>query len=588
MSPERLAEYHLLSIITWLPVLGALILIFFFHRERKHAIRVFANVWAIVSFLPSLWLLAYDRRLGGIQFIEDIEWIPQIGARYQLGVDGISVVLVLLTTLIGVIAVACSWGFIQERVKEYYVVLLLLQTGIIGVFVSMDMFLFYVFWEVMLVPMYFLIGVWGSENRLYAAIKFFIYTLFGSVVMLLAILKLYFIFPDYVKQPEVQQAVLQAARFISGENEPMYRMIESAVQLGAQGRGTFNIMAMQALGTARVEGAPIIPLSLQLWLFAGFFLSFAIKVPMFPFHTWLPDAHTEAPTAGSVILAGILLKLGTYGFVRFNLPILPDASRDSRVVAVMAFLAIMGIVYGALVAMAQRDWKRLVAYSSISHMGMIMLGIFAFNPSSLNGAVLQMINHGISTSALFLIVGVVYERHHTRLINDYRGLSHVMPGFAAVFMIMTMSSIGLPMLNGFIGEFLILRGVFEENRLWAAFAATGIVLGAGYMLWLYQRTMYGEVKEDNRHLPDLYPREWAYFLPLVILAFWIGIYPKPFLSYFEKPVAVVVEQVRPGYAKGLLERAGQEGNPPGHPVPSSGHGGTPPGRASTSHELSAR
>jgi NADH-quinone oxidoreductase subunit M len=267
---------------------------------------------------------------------------------------------------------------------------------------------------------------------------------------------------------------------------------------------------------------------------------------------------------------------------------LPDASRDSRVVAVMAFLAIMGIVYGALVAMAQRDWKRLVAYSSISHMGMIMLGIFAFNPSSLNGAVLQMINHGISTSALFLIVGVVYERHHTRLINDYRGLSHVMPGFAAVFMIMTMSSIGLPMLNGFIGEFLILRGVFEENRLWAAFAATGIVLGAGYMLWLYQRTMYGEVKEDNRHLPDLYPREWAYFLPLVILAFWIGIYPKPFLSYFEKPVAVVVEQVRPGYAKGLLERAGQEGNPPGHPAPSSGRGGTPSGRASTSHELSAR
>ncbi len=555
MTPDRLAHYHLLSLITWLPALGALILIFFFHRERKQAIRLFANVWAILSFLPSLLLLTYDRRLGGIQFIEDLEWIPQIGARYQLGVDGISVVLTLLTTLIGVIAIACSWGFIRERVKEYYVVLLLLQTGILGVFVSMDMFLFYVFWEVMLVPMYFLIGVWGSENRLYAAIKFFIYTLFGSVVMLLAILKLYFIFPDYMKQPELQRAVLQAAQFISGENEAMYRMIEAAVQQGAQGKGTFNIMAMQALGTARVGGEPIIPLSLQLWLFAGFFLSFAIKVPMFPFHTWLPDAHTEAPTAGSVILAGILLKLGTYGFVRFNLPILPDASRDPRVVQVMAFLAIMGIVYGALVAMAQKDWKRLVAYSSISHMGMIMLGIFAFNPSSLNGAVLQMINHGISTSALFLIVGVVYERHHTRLIADYRGLSHVMPGFAAVFMIMTMSSIGLPMLNGFIGEFLILRGVFEENRLWAAAAATGIVLGAGYMLWLYQRTMYGEVREDNRHLPDLFPREWAYFLPLVILAFWIGIYPKPFLSYFEKPVAVVVEQVRPGYARGRLERA---------------------------------
>ena len=546
---------HILSIITWLPTVGALIIIFFFHREKKHAIRVFANFWALLSFLPSLYLLTYDRQLGGIQFIEDHDWIPQIGARYQLGVDGIAVVLTLLTTLTGVIAVACSWDFIKERVKEYYAVLLLLQTGILGVFVSMDMFLFYVFWEVMLVPMYFIIGVWGSDNRLYAAIKFFIYTLFGSVVMLLALLKLYFIFPDYMKNAELAQAVTQAARFISGENEPMYRMIQNAIDLGVQGRHSFNIMAMQALGTARHAGGPIIPLNLQIWLFAGFFLSFAIKVPMFPFHTWLPDAHTEAPTAGSVILAGILLKLGTYGFVRFNLPIFPDASSDPRVVRIMVLLALMGIIYGALVAMAQQDWKRLVAYSSVSHMGMIMIGIFALNPNSLNGAVLQMINHGISTGALFLIVGVVYERHHTRMIADYRGLSHVMPGFATVFLIMTMSSIGLPLLNGFIGEFLILRGVFEENRLWGALAATGIVLGAGYMLWLYQRTMYGEVKEDNKHLPDLYPREWAYFAPLLVLVFWIGIYPKPFLSYFQKPVAVIVEQVRPGYAAGAVERA---------------------------------
>ncbi|RMG55069.1 MAG: NADH-quinone oxidoreductase subunit M [Acidobacteria bacterium] len=552
MNEQILAQYHILTIVTWLPAVGAIILLFF-DKQRKAGIRLFANLWAVLCLIPALLLVTYDREMGGIQFIEDLNWIPQIGARYQLGVDGISVVLIILTALIGVIAIYCSWDYIQDRVKEYYILLLLLQTGILGVFASMDMFLFYVFWEVMLVPMYFIIGVWGSENRLYAAIKFFLYTLVGSVVMLLAILKLYFIFPEYLSQHpqrvEILRSVTAAAQMISGQNESMLQMIQFAIDRAANGLPTFNIMAMQALGTARLDGHPVIPLDLQIWLFAGFFLSFAIKVPMFPFHTWLPDAHTEAPTAGSVILAGILLKLGTYGFVRFNLPILPDASKDPRVIQVMVFLAIMGIVYGALVAMAQRDWKRLVAYSSVSHMGMIMLGIFALNENALNGAVLQMLNHGISTSALFLIVGVVYERRHTRLIADYSGLSHVMPGFAAVFMIMTMSSIGLPMLNGFIGEFLILRGVFEENKLWAAFAATGIVLGAGYMLWLYQRTMFGQVThEANKKLPDLYKREWAYFLPLVFLAFWIGLYPKPVLSYFSRSVEVIVQQVRPGYA----------------------------------------
>jgi NADH-quinone oxidoreductase subunit M len=565
MNEQTLAQYHILSIITWLPVVGAIILLFF-NRENKSGIRLFANIWAVLCFIPALGLLGYDKNLGGIQFIENLDWIPQIGARYQMGVDGIAVVLVILTALIGVIAINCSWDYIQERVKEFYVVMLLLQTGILGVFVSMDMFLFYVFWEVMLVPMYFVIGVWGSENRLYAAIKFFLYTLFGSVVMLLAILKLYFILPEYLSQnaqsQEMVRNVTAAAQMISGNNGPMLEMITQAIERGARGLPTFNIMAMQALGTARLNDAPLIPLTLQIWLFAGFFLSFAIKVPMFPFHTWLPDAHTEAPTAGSVILAGILLKLGTYGFVRFNLPIFPDASQDSRVLSVMIFLAIVGIVYGALVAMAQKDWKRLVAYSSVSHMGMIMLGIFALNENALNGAVLQMINHGISTSALFMIVGVVYERRHTRLIADYDGLSHIMPGFAAVFMIMTMSSIGLPMLNGFIGEFLILRGVFEANRIWAAFAATGIVLGAGYMLWLYQRTMFGQVThEKNKTLPDLYTREWAYFVPLIILAFWIGLYPKPVLSYFSKPVQMIVQQVKPGYAgAGAPPRA--EAKPP--------------------------
>jgi NADH-quinone oxidoreductase subunit M len=534
-----------------MPVIGAIILLFF-NSQRKSAIRLFANIWAVLCFIPSLLLVAYDRDLAGIQFIEDLNWIPQIGARYQLGVDGISVVLVILASLVGVIATYCSWDYIQERLKEYYVVILLLQTGILGVFVSMDLFLFYMFWEVMLVPMYFLIGVWGSENRLYAAIKFFLYTLFGSVVMLLAILKLYFVFPGYLQGPqgsEVLRSVTSAAQMISGNNGPMLQMITSAIDRAANGLPTFNVMAMQALGTARLGGGPIVPVELQIWLFAGFFLSFAIKVPMFPFHTWLPDAHTEAPTAGSVILAGILLKLGTYGFIRFNLPIFPDASKDPRVLQWVVSLAIIGIVYGALVAMAQKDWKRLVAYSSVSHMGMIMLGIFALNENGINGAVMQMINHGISTGALFLIVGVVYERRHTRLIADYGGLSHVMPGFAAVFMIMTMSSIGLPMLNGFIGEFLILRGVFEVNKIWAALAASGIVLGAGYMLWLYQRTMFGQVTDEkNKNLPDLYKREWAYFLPLIFLAFWIGLYPKPVLSYFGKTVHTIVQQVRPGYA----------------------------------------
>lgn len=542
---------NILSIVTWLPVVGAIVLLFF-NRENKRGIRLFANLWAVVCFLPSLWLLRYDRQMGGIQFIEDYNWIPQIGARYQMGVDGIAIMLVILATLTGVIAIYCSWDYIQERVKEYYVVMLLLQTGIIGVFVSMDLFLFYVFWEVMLVPMYFVIGVWGSENRLYAAIKFFLYTLLGSVVMLLAILKLYFIFPEYMTGPQanqVREAVTRAAEMIAGTNGPMLEMMRHGIDLAGNGRGTFNIMALQALGTARLDGHSIIPLGLQIWLFLGFFISFAIKVPMFPFHTWLPDAHTEAPTAGSVVLAGILLKLGTYGFVRFNLPIFPDASKHPSILTAMVWLAIIGIVYGALVAMAQKDWKRLVAYSSVSHMGMIMLGIFALNENGLNGAVLQMINHGISTGALFLLVGVVYERRHTRMISDYGGLSHVMPGFAAVFMIMTMSSIGLPMLNGFIGEFLILRGVFEVNKIWAAFAASGIVLGAAYMLWLYQRTMYGPLtNEKNKNLPDLYAREWAYFIPLIILAFWIGIYPKPFLSYFGKPVQTIVQQVQPDAA----------------------------------------
>jgi NADH-quinone oxidoreductase subunit M len=353
----------------------------------------------------------------------------------------------------------------------------------------------------MLVPMYFLIGIWGSDRRLYSAIKFFLYTLAGSVVMLLGILAVYFSYHTLT------------------------------------GVWTFDITQFQRFNLDR---------NLQWWVFLAFFLGFAIKVPMFPFHTWLPDAHTDAPTAGSVILAAVLLKMGTYGFIRFSLPILPDASR--AFVPMIVVLSIIGIVYGALVAMAQRDWKRLVAYSSVSHMALVMLGMFALNPTGLKGSIIQQLNHGISTGALFLIVGVVYERRHTRMISEYGGLSNVMPVYAAVFMFMMLSSIGLPGLNGFVGEFLILQGIFVVSKAWAAVAATGIVLGAAYMLWLYQRTMFGSVENPkNEKLRDLNLREVATFVPLIIMAVWIGLYPKPFIDFLDTSVSAVVARVSPQY-----------------------------------------
>jgi NADH-quinone oxidoreductase subunit M len=380
------------------------------------------------------------------------------------------------------------------------------------------------------------------------------YTLVGSVVMLLAIFKLY----SLTTAPETAAAIsgIRAAAdtIVGTGNGAMRAMLERSLDAMALGQPTLNVMGLQALGNARlVSGASLVPLALQIWLFAGFFMGFAFKVPMFPFHTWLPDAHVEAPTAGSVILAGVLLKLGGYGFVRFSIPIFPDAARDPRVLAVVGTLAIVGIIYGALCSMyyvvKAGDMKKLVAYSSVSHMGMVMLGLFALNPNGINGAVLQMVNHGISTSALFLVVGILYERRHTRLVSEYGGLSQVMPGFAAVFLIMILSSLGLPLLNGFIGEFLILRGAFEASPWWAAAGAAGIVLGAAYSLWLYQRAMFGPVERDeNRLLPDLSRREWAYMLPLVVLAFWIGVYPKPFLAYLERPAQLIAHQVwhRPG------------------------------------------
>ena len=502
MNMNNAAEFPLLSLILLVPLVGAIILLFV-DRRRDDTIRWIANIVASLGFLVSLPLwFWYDSANPDWQFVERAPWIPSIGAEYFLGVDGFSSLLVLLTTLMGMIAILSSWTAITERVKEYYIFLLVLQTGMIGAFITLDFLLFFLFWEVMLVPMYFLIGIWGSDNRLYSAIKFFLYTLVGSVVMLLGILAVYF------------------------------------YQYSVTGVYTFDVTQFHELN---------MPVDLQWWVFLAFFLGFAVKVPMFPFHTWLPDAHTDAPTAGSVILAAVLLKMGTYGFIRFSLPILPDATVSF--VPLIAGLSIVGIIYGALVALSQSDWKRLVAYSSVSHMGLVMLGMFALTPVGITGSIIQQINHGISTGALFLIVGIVYERRHTREISEYGGLSKTMPVYAAVFLIMTMSSIGLPTLNGFIGEILILQGIFVVSKWWAAVAATGIVLGAAYMLWLYQRTMFGTIDNPkNEGLADLNMRELATFVPLIILAVWIGLYPSPFLRRLETSVERVMTRVNADYA----------------------------------------
>jgi len=458
--------------------------------------------------------------------------------------------------------------------------MLLLQSGMIGAFVAADLFLFFIFWEVMLVPMYFLIGIWGGKNRLYSAIKFFLYTLVGSVVMLLAVLKLFFIFPDVVKahRPEVEATARQLAasslsdpQRVGQVNQPMLAMIDNGIMRGAgidpdtraplpatYVHSTFNIGALTAMGP---HITTVFGLSLVIYLFIGFALSFAIKVPMFPFHTWLPDAHYDAPTAGSVILAGVLLKMGTYGFMRFSLPMFPDAANDPKVRQVMVALAIIGIIYGALVAMAQKDVKKLVAYSSVSHLGFVMLGLFALNPNGINGAVMQMINHGISTGALFMLAGILYERRHTYEIAEFGGLASVMPKFSTIFLIVTLSSLGLPLMNNFIGEFLTLRGAFEARVLWGALATLGIILGAAYMLWLYQRVFFGQVNNSaNEGLPDLDAREFWQFAPLIFLIFWIGVYPSPILSYINPQTETVVAQVSPGYFKpGETQQAGTGG-----------------------------
>jgi len=492
---------HILSVVLFTPLLGLLVLLCI-PSSKPLAVKLWANAISLIGFLVCLPLIFHFDRSKDFQFIEKAPWIPSIGASYHLGIDGIGLLLVVLTALLGFLSILSSWNAIEHRLKEYYSYFLILQVGMLGVFMALDFLLFFVFWELVLVPMYLIIGIWGGERRIYAAIKFMIYTLVGSILMLLGILTMYF---------------------------------QHFAQFQAY---TFDIAELM-----RTQMPPAV----QWWVFWALFLGFAVKVPMFPFHTWLPDAHTEAPTAGSVILAGVLLKMGTYGFLRFSLPLLPDAAKDPRVIYAMAVLSIIAIVYGALVSLMQKDWKKLVAYSSVSHLGFCTLGIFALNPAGLSGSILQQINHGISTGMLFLIVGIVYERRHTRMIADYGGLYKVMPVFTIIFLITALSSMGMPPLNGFIGEITILQGVYKESFNWAFWVVVGIALGAAYLIWLFQRTMFGELGEKNRGLRDLSLREIAVFAPLVVWAIWIGVYPKPYFEILERPVAQIVERVRPGY-----------------------------------------
>ncbi len=478
-------QLPILSILVFLPIVGIGILLIL-NRKRHKGLKVATLIISLVEFLVSLPLwFNFNSQTAAMQFVERREWLPTYGISYYIGIDGFSLLLIMLTTFLTPLCVLATWDDIQHRVKEFMVCLLALMSGMIGVFVSLDLFLFYVFWEVMLIPMYLLIGVWGNPaRRVYAAIKFFLFTMFGSLLMLVAILVLYF---HYGK---------------------------------TTGTYTFDLLKMYGVS---------IPFNMQFWMFLAFGLAFAIKVPMFPFHTWLPDAHTEAPTVGSVILAAVLLKMGTYGFLRFNMPIFPEAAH--YFVPLFSILALIGIVYGALVSMMQKDLKRLIAFSSVSHLGFVMLGLFTFTMPGVQGGIIQMINHGLSTGALFLIVGIIYERRHTRMISEFGGLCTPMPIYAIIFMIVTLSSIGLPGLNGFVGEFLILLGTFQVNKLYATIAATGVIFAACYMLWMFQRVVFGKVTNDkNKDLKDLSWREIAIFAPLILFIVWIGVYPSTFLD----------------------------------------------------------
>ena len=490
---------NVLSLTTFLPILGVLLLLFI-PKDSKGVLRNVTFAVTLVTFFVSLIILTGFKANADFQFLENVPWIAAgpFVMRYNIGIDGISLWLVILTTFIMPIAVLSTYTAVEEKVKEYMICLLLLETGMLGAFISLDIFLFYIFWEVMLIPMYFMIGIWGGKNKIYAAVKFFVYTMVGSLLMLVAIVFLYF----------------------------------KGMQAGITDFGLLQFFSLK------------LDLATQIWLFLAFAFAFAIKVPMFPLHTWLPDAHTEAPTAGSVILAAVLLKMGTYGYVRFAIPLFPEAAH--KFAPLLATLAVIGIIYAALVAMVQEDVKKLVAYSSVAHLGFVMLGIFAFNVEGITGGMLQMINHGISTGALFLIVGFIYERRHTRLITDFGGLSKQMPIFATIFMIVTFSSVGLPGTNGFVGEFLILLGAFEsELRWWTVIATSGVILSAVYMLWVFQRVMFGELDNPkNQKLLDLNAREITIMVPLLIMIFFMGLYPKPFIDKMDPAIKKLVSQVR--------------------------------------------
>lgn len=518
---------NLITILILIPFLGALVTLGYQIVLKQESVHKWvALVVTLVNFLVSL-LLVFDRgaaSLSGFYFEERVPWIEAINTYYHVGVDGLSLWLVILTTFIMPISILSTWNAVEKRTTAFYVFLLLLESAMIGVFVSLDLLVFYLFFEASLVPMFFLIGIWGGENRIYAAVKFFIFTMLGSLLMLVAIIGLYYLHAE------------------------------------ATGVGTFDYVSLLSslrAGTLAFSGTT------ATLLFLAFALAFSIKVPLFPFHTWLPDAHTEAPTAGSVILAAVLLKMGTYGLMRFNFTLFPEASQEFAPLFIV--LAIIGIIYGALVAMVQPDIKRLVAYSSVAHMGFVILGMFSFTEWGMQGAVYQMLNHGVSTGALFLLVGFIYERRHTRQISDFGGLANVMPIYATIFVITSMSSVGLPFLNGFVGEFLIMLGMWKStiltitatanwNYIATMLAGTGVIFAAVYLLWMIQRVFFGKLTNDkNRSLADLSWREIGLIAPLIFLMVFMGVYPRPFLDRTESSVRVIQERVQP--AGGSIDHA---------------------------------